>query len=81
MNYLINSPDTLGNAIRAARRNTGLTQKQLGEKIGMDQATISNVERGNAGTRLDTMFLILSVLDLTMELSKKEQSIKTHGEW
>lgn len=81
MNYIINSPDTLGSAIRTARLSAGLTQTELGQKIGMDQATISNVERGNVGTRLDTMFLILSVLDLKFELVNKKISSKTQGEW
>ncbi|MFK3943940.1 LexA family protein [Pseudomonas monteilii] len=38
----------LKDRIKAARANAKLTQVQLAEKVGMDQASISNLERGKA---------------------------------
>lgn len=32
--------------VKAIRENLGLTQAQLGEKVGVDQSTVSNWERG-----------------------------------
>lgn len=40
----------LGDAIRAQRKKQNLTQKQLGERVGVGEAQISKIERGNAAT-------------------------------
>lgn len=34
--------------VRAIRDQLGLTQAQLGERVGVDQSTVSNWERGMA---------------------------------
>ncbi|MBO4704268.1 MAG: helix-turn-helix transcriptional regulator [Spirochaetaceae bacterium] len=38
-----------------ARKETGLTQKELSEKTGINQADISKLERGNANPSLRTL--------------------------
>jgi transcriptional regulator with XRE-family HTH domain len=53
------APTTLGERIQAARRRTGLTQRELGERLGVDQATVRAWEGGTVGrpyTRLRTLF-------------------------
>lgn len=40
------SPMKFGQRLKAARKYAGLTQIQLGERVGMDQTTISKAERG-----------------------------------
>lgn len=40
----------LGEAIRSQRKSQNLTQKQLGERVGVGEAQISKIERGNAAT-------------------------------
>ncbi len=42
-------------AIIDARKNTGLTQKELSEKTGITQADISKLENGNANPSLKTL--------------------------
>lgn len=66
MEILTRLPDQLGAALRRERRHQGLTQAQLGEKVRMRQATISSVESGDNDTQLDTIFRILSALDLEL---------------
>ena len=39
----------LGRAVRDARKRRRLTQKQLGAKVGLSQASISRIERGKGG--------------------------------
>lgn len=51
-----------GGYVREQRRWAGLTQKQLGAEISMDQAQISRVERGEVCPRLDTIVRLLAVL-------------------
>ena len=42
-------------AIIDARHQSGLTQKELAEKTGIDQAAISRIESGNANPTLNTL--------------------------
>ena len=80
-NTSISSPSALGQAIRIARTNRQLTQQEVGAKVGVDQSTISSVENGNAGTRLDTLFHLLAALDLEITLqSRKAPSNPTNKE-
>jgi len=53
----------IGRWIFEARRRAGLTQKQLESMSGVDQTTISRLERGClAGLRLYRLAAIISVL-------------------
>lgn len=54
----------IGAIIRRARRNAGMTQAELGVRIGLRQATISKLERGEPATRLSTLLDVLSALGL-----------------
>lgn len=36
----------MGEALRAARQKAGLTMKEAGEKIGVQESTVSKIERG-----------------------------------
>ncbi len=37
---------TVGERVRRLRRSLGLTQKRLAQKLGLDEHTVTNVERG-----------------------------------
>lgn len=50
-----------GRIIRLAREMKGLTQKQLGDRVGLSQKAISNIERGQ-GTTSVLIFRIAKVL-------------------
>ena len=62
MDPVATSPRALGQAIRSLRRQRGMTQAELAEACVLRQATISAVENGAPGTRLDTVFRVLAVL-------------------
>jgi len=64
MNDLARTPKQLGTVIRRIRKQRGMSQKQLGEKAGLRQETISLIETGNAATRIDTVLTVLAALDL-----------------
>jgi transcriptional regulator with XRE-family HTH domain len=49
--------------IREWREHRGLTQAALGERIGRDESTISEIERGNIGYTRDTLEAIALALD------------------
>lgn len=45
----------LGVAVKAFRREAGLTQKQLGERTGLHDTYISNIERGTVNPCWSTL--------------------------
>lgn len=56
----------LASHVRKARLKTGLTQRDLGERAGMDQAVISKLERGFHRPRIDTLRRIADALGLSL---------------
>lgn len=56
----------LGRRIREFRKERGLTQEQLSEKIGKTDEVISNIETGSASTRLTTLFDIADALKVSL---------------
>ena len=66
MRTLVQSQKALGRAVRDARRRQGLTQRNVAEKAGIGQPTVSNVERGTQSVTLDTLLRILSTLRLEL---------------
>ena len=71
MQRKIISPESLGFALREERKKKGLNQTELGRSLGIDQTTISKVEQGKPGTRLDTLLRLFSALDLELVLQHK----------
>ena len=61
----------LGAIIRRERRNLGLTQTQLGKKIGLRQATISKLEAGEPATQLRTLLNVLAAMSLEIIIDKR----------
>lgn len=57
----------VGLAIRQARESQNLTQEQLGERIGVQRARISSIERGT-NLRLSTLRRIFSALGMQVNL-------------
>ena len=61
----------IGAIIRRARRSAGMNQTELGEKVGLRQATISKLERGEPATRLSTLLDVLSALGLEIVIDRR----------
>lgn len=53
----------MGEAIRAERERQNLTQKELGEKAGIGEGTVSKIEHGHS-LSLKNLFGIARALDL-----------------
>ncbi|NBD25551.1 helix-turn-helix domain-containing protein [Paenibacillus glycinis] len=70
----------IGNKIRILRKNRGLTQAELGEKVDLPQSYIGGIERGEKNISIVTMERIIDALRIspvelfsTVQLSEKEQ--------
>ncbi len=69
----ISSPETFGLALRAERKQKGMSQKAVGHSVGMEQHTISKIEKGNPGTELNSLFRILAALDLELTIQPRQK--------
>ncbi len=61
----------VGAIVRRARRRAGLSQAELGAKIGLRQATVSKLERGEPATQIITLLDALSALGLEIIIDKR----------
>ncbi len=66
MEQLARSTKQIGEAVRRRRKAQSLTQKELGAKTNLRQATISGLETGEPGTELQTLLTVLGALDLEL---------------
>lgn len=73
MNYLARSPKEIGHAIREARKAQKLTQKDLAIRSGVWQETISKIENGLSGTKMETIFDLLSALELEVHIEGRSK--------
>jgi HTH-type transcriptional regulator / antitoxin HipB len=68
MNQTVRSAKQLGPLIKNERILRDLSQQELSDLTGMGQKTISHVENGKEGTKLETVFRLLAALDLELRL-------------
>lgn len=66
-NMIIDDFMTIGDRIKKARKNAGLTQKELGERLGVSAAMVSQYETGSRTPRIDTMKRISTALNVPIQ--------------
>ena len=73
----------LAQIIKGRRSSLRLTQKVLGTKAGVLPKTLSVMENAPGTSRIDTLFKLLSGLDLELILQPKESVVPhaEHVEW
>lgn len=81
MEQMVYSPKSLGMAIQRQRKAKKLTQTEAGSPFKLVQTTISTIEQGFPGTQIETIFRVLSALDLEMIIRTKQSSIPTDEDW
>lgn len=62
-------------AIIDARRNSGLTQKELSERTGIAQGDISKLENGNANPSIRTLQRLASAMGMTLKIEFLPHSV------
>lgn len=63
---------SIGELLKKSRKNTKITQKQLGELIGKSERTIQNYEGNKVVPPLDVLKNISSILNISLESIFKE---------
>lgn len=68
MDYPIRFTDQIRHQLRALRKARGLTQAELGDRLGVGQARIAEIERSPGAVSFDQMLQLLSLLDVSLVL-------------
>lgn len=77
--------DEIAASIRAARKAKALTQKELGQRVGLPQSHISKIEKGAVDLQLSSLVEIARALDLELKLVPRkalpavEGALRSHG--
>ena len=73
MTHMVRSPKQLGALIQEERVRRNLSQQALADLTGTGQKTISHIENGKEGTKLETIFGLLAALDLEIQLATRRK--------
>jgi HTH-type transcriptional regulator/antitoxin HipB len=74
MDQIIRTGRQLGAALRRRRKQVGLSQEALAEKVSLRQATISRLESGDTGTKLGTLLDVVAALSLEIVARPRSKS-------
>ena len=86
--FRLQSAAQVAQYLRSLRRSRGLTQRELGQRIGVTAARISEIERDPGGVGLTRLLRLLHVLGARAVLELNDSNAKieprtsaTRGEW
>ena len=77
----VRSPKELALLIANQRKKLKLSQAKVGKLVGLKQQTISEFEIRPESTQIDTLFRILSALNLDIQLSAKNETSAPKNKW
>ena len=81
MDYTISLIQQLGPVLKGIRKKTGMTQKQVAEKVGMLTKTISALEAGSPRSTLDSLMTLLGAYNYTLGLVQKADDSSLASDW
>jgi transcriptional regulator with XRE-family HTH domain len=70
---------TLGQRISAARRDAGMTQQQLADKLGTSQRVITYWERESVGLKAEQLTALAEALGITLDKLMGKAQPKARG--
>jgi len=74
MDYPLRLADQLRAHLRALRKQRGLTQAELGQRLGLGQVRIAEIEANPGLVRVDQIVKLLSMLGVTLVLRDSNNS-------
>ncbi len=78
---IIHSTRELAEFTRDRRKRERLSQAEVSDRVGLRQMTVSAFENKPESTKLETLFRLLSALDLELHVVPKETKIKDDQGW
>lgn len=80
----ITTPQLLAQALKNARIEQNLSQQTVAERVGIKQATVSSLENSPEKSRVETLFKLLSALEVELTVSARGRPPEETGwteEW
>lgn len=71
MEYKIAIAKQLSSLLKSMRKKSGLTQKKLGEKLGVSQRRVAAIEANPENARFERILQILSELDADLIIRER----------
>jgi HTH-type transcriptional regulator/antitoxin HipB len=78
---LIRSPRELALLVVSQRKKLKLSQTAVGKLVGLKQQTVSDFENNPEGTKLKTIFHILSAVQLDLKAFTKDEPASVKTKW
>jgi HTH-type transcriptional regulator / antitoxin HipB len=67
----VQTPQQLSSHLRSLRRRLGLTQAQLGGRLGVEQARIGKIERNPGSISVEQLIQLLTILEAEILIRPK----------
>ena len=80
MDYPIKTSNQLGAVLKGFRRDRKLTQAAVGERVGLPQNAISEIETNPGPSSVARVFKLLAALDLDLVI-RPRQSAGKRSDW
>lgn len=77
MHQIVRLPSQLGAIVQSERLRQAMTQSELASLAGTQQKTISAIENGREGTKLDTLLGVIASLGLDLQIVPRERDGKS----
>lgn len=74
METFARSPQQIGLLLRNIREGRNLNQAQFAARLGLRQATVSQIEAGATDLKISTLFKILAALDLELCIAPRSKA-------
>ncbi|WP_423594779.1 helix-turn-helix domain-containing protein [Roseateles sp. MS654] len=74
MNFRLQTPAQLGGYLRAQRQHQKLSQRAVGQRLGVSQSRIARIESDPAGVSFDQLLDLLHVLGTRMVLEADDRA-------
>ena len=72
MKITVRTPKQLAKILRANRKLLGLTQKEVGDRVGLLPKTVSKLESAPESSEIQTLFKTISALQMELKLDPKQ---------
>lgn len=72
----VQTPQQLSSHLRSLRRRLGLTQAQLGARLGVEQARIGKIERNPGSISVEQLIQLLAVLETEILIRPRNSQSK-----
>jgi HTH-type transcriptional regulator / antitoxin HipB len=79
MNYVIKFADQLAAHLKSLRKARGLTQAQLGERLGVKQVRMGEIEKNPGSISVEQLMRLLTALEIELHLVEPQHVTAPHN--